>query len=125
MNYSMRQSVKFLLSLITRRRAPFDERVEQIILNSLSNDNVSDRPLRKKNERYLYSSFTSRQFRAILFQIDHRCSITHRRDQCITIRCEEKITLVIDSTKKIRELNTINEIITTDNYTLLYNVISC
>jgi hypothetical protein len=34
-----------LLSLITSRSAPLDERVEQIILNSLSNDSVSDRPL--------------------------------------------------------------------------------
>lgn len=34
-----------LLSLITSRSVPLDERVEQTILNSLSNESVSDRPL--------------------------------------------------------------------------------
>lgn len=40
--------MKILLSLTTSRSAPFDERVEQTILNSLSIFNVSDRPLKEK-----------------------------------------------------------------------------
>jgi hypothetical protein len=44
--------ILLLLSLTTRRSAPLDDRVEQIILNSLSNDNVSDRPLKKL--KYFY-----------------------------------------------------------------------
>lgn len=45
MKYFYMEIIWSLLSLITRRSAPLDERVEQTILNSLSNDNVSDRPL--------------------------------------------------------------------------------
>ena len=40
--------------MITRRRAPFDERVEQTMLNSLSNDKVSDRPLMKKTNNEIF-----------------------------------------------------------------------
>jgi hypothetical protein len=59
--------IQFLLSLITSRSAPLDESVEQTILNSLSNDNVSERPLKQNKHLNLIGwtmGFTSYFFRS-------------------------------------------------------------